>query len=271
MSGSVRERNGLRTCYFQTGRRWGVPSIFRIQDSKQDHGEIAGIEGGKNDSDKAWEQVLESFKQQSLKMQSVSHEAFMVYSKNAMTMLEETSKTLKIQADKARIDIADITKEISEEGSEYIHAARDNSPDYIKDVIQVFSALPEFNDISKLQDFYLGIPYGSILVLAGFTSFMFTGSTSAIRFGLILGSSLLALSMSSLRAWKLGKSPSLLMTGGQAAIVSTIFLRQWRLLVQNPSITQSLMCLMSGAMLMFYVYRIVIIRGQKLDPGSENH
>lgn len=65
---------------------------------------------------------------------------------------------------------------------------------------------------------------------------------------------------------------------------------------QNPSITQSLMCLMrlvqyivfvfhqikfsnktssssfgSGAMLMFYVYRIVIIRGQKLDPGSENH
>lgn len=127
---------------------------------KQDHGEIAGIEGEKNDSDKAWEQVLESFKQQSLKMQSVSHEAFMVYSKNAMTMLEETSKTLKIQADKARIDIADITKEISEEGSEYIHAARDNSPDYIKDVIQVFSALPEFNDISKLQDFYLGIPYG---------------------------------------------------------------------------------------------------------------
>lgn len=54
--------------------------------------------------------------------------------------------------------------------------------------------------------------------MAGFTSFMFTGSTSAIRFGLILGSSLLALSMSSLRAWKLGKSPSLLMTGGQAGV-----------------------------------------------------
>lgn len=134
--------------------------FYLLASQKQDHGGNAGIEGGKNDSDKAWEQILESFKQQSLKMQTVSQEAFMVYSKNAMTMLEETSKTLKIQADKAKIDIADITKEISEEGSQYITAARDNSPDFIKDVVQVFSALPEFNDISKHQDFYLGIPYG---------------------------------------------------------------------------------------------------------------
>lgn len=42
---------------------------------------------------------------------------------------------------------------------------------------------------------------------------MLTGSISAIRFGIILGGTLLALSISSLKSWKKGEPSSLLVKG----------------------------------------------------------
>lgn len=42
---------------------------------------------------------------------------------------------------------------------------------------------------------------------------MVTGSTGAIRFGVILGGTLLALSIASLRSWRKGESSSLPLKG----------------------------------------------------------
>ena len=46
---------------------------------------------------------------------------------------------------------------------------------------------------------------GAVLSVGGFLNFMLTGSVSAIRFGVILGGILLALSVSSLRSWRKGE------------------------------------------------------------------
>lgn len=56
---------------------------------------------------------------------------------------------------------------------------------------------------------------GLFLSLGGFLSFMVTGSIAAIRFGVILGGVLLALSISSLRSYKRGQPPSPLALKGQ--------------------------------------------------------
>jgi len=67
---------------------------------------------------------------------------------------------------------------------------------------------------------------GAFLSIGGFLSFMLTGSISAIRFGVILGSALLALSVASLRSWKSGKSSELLLKGqaGQLYLLISSYL-----------------------------------------------
>lgn len=112
-------------------------------------------------SEEAWKQTLASFKEQAMKVQAVSEEAYEVYSDKAMIILKETSEKLKIQAEKARDDLTIIAKEISEESKEYLTAAADNSPEPVKDIVETFaSSADELNDISKVRDFYVGIPYG---------------------------------------------------------------------------------------------------------------
>lgn len=54
---------------------------------------------------------------------------------------------------------------------------------------------------------------GVALSVGGLLSFMLTGSIPAVRFGVILGGALLALSISSLRAWKKGESLALALKG----------------------------------------------------------
>lgn len=54
---------------------------------------------------------------------------------------------------------------------------------------------------------------GLVLSLGGFLSFMVTGSVAAIRFGVILGGVLLALSISSLKSYKRGKPSPLALKG----------------------------------------------------------
>ncbi|MCH89907.1 hypothetical protein A2U01_0010811, partial [Trifolium medium] len=55
--------------------------------------------------------------------------------------------------------------------------------------------------------------HGLVLSLGGFLSFMITGSIAAIRFGVILGGVLLALSISSLKSYKKGQPSSLALKG----------------------------------------------------------
>jgi len=54
---------------------------------------------------------------------------------------------------------------------------------------------------------------GTLLSAGGFLYFMLSGSTAALRFGVVLGGALLALSVSSLRSWRSGESTSLALKG----------------------------------------------------------
>ncbi|KAD3067585.1 hypothetical protein E3N88_35465 [Mikania micrantha] len=180
------------------------------------------------ESEEAWKQTLASFKEQALKMLNISEEAYEVYLKKATVVLRDTSVQLKIQADKASADLSVIAKELSEEGKVYLSAAAENSPEPVKDIVETFASTDDLKDVSQVFDFYVGIPYGALLTLGGFLSFMITGSISAIRFGVILGGTLLGLAVYSLRSWKKGESSSAALKG-QSAIATILFLRDLRL------------------------------------------
>ncbi|CAO2839142.1 unnamed protein product [Amaranthus hypochondriacus] len=206
-------------------------------------------------SQEAWEQTLGSFKEQALKLQSVSQEAYEVYMKNAVITLKETAERLKIQADQAGRDLSVVAKELSEEGREYLTIAAENSPEPVKDVMETFASARDLDDVSKVRDFYIGIPYGTILSAGGFLNFMFTGSISSVRFGMILGGTLLALSISSLRSWRKGQSTDSILKG-QAAITSILFLRDARLVFEGSTLAGLFKMIISGAVAAFYIYRI---------------
>uniref|UniRef100_A0A5B6Z467 Uncharacterized protein n=1 Tax=Davidia involucrata TaxID=16924 RepID=A0A5B6Z467_DAVIN len=253
---------------FAASREESEPSKIEVEKEKSDP-EVAA-----EASEEAWRETLASFKEQALKMQSVSQEAYDLYSEKAIVILKETSEQLKIQAEKARKDLSVIAKEINEEGKKYLSTAAEKSPEPVKDIVETFaSSTDDVKDISKMRDFYLGIPYGILLSFGGFLSFMVNGSISAIRFGVILGGTLLALSISSLRSWKRGESFPLALKG-QAAIASILFLREIRLLFQKPSFACLFTAFVSGAMVAFYVYRIKLDgeqkRGSNLGRGTEN-
>ncbi|XP_030538758.1 protein FATTY ACID EXPORT 3, chloroplastic isoform X2 [Rhodamnia argentea] len=265
------------------GLRFGLHSLHRRSSSviafaashEESHSELdvekenGDLDKKAEESEEAWEQTLDAFKEQALKMQSISQEAYEIYSKKAAVILKETAEQLKIQAEKARYDLSVVAKELSEEGKEYLSAAAEKSPEPVKEIVETFSTPTEdLNDISKVQDFYLGIPYGLLLSVGGFLSFMLTGSISAIRFGVILGGTLLAFSVSSLRYYKRGKSSSLALKG-QAGIAGIIFLREIRFLSQRLSFFSFLMTVVSGGMLAFYLYKIKQKRDQMKGPSCE--
>ncbi|XP_075502391.1 protein FATTY ACID EXPORT 3, chloroplastic-like [Primulina tabacum] len=254
-----------------SGNRSLLVSAVSHEDSKpSDIGiEDEGLKVGAEESHVAWQQMLKSFKEQSLKLQSVSKEAYKFYSEKAMILLHETSGKLKIQAEKASQDLSVIAKEITEESKEYFATAADNYPEPVKDIVDTFtSSHDELDDVSKVRDFYVGIPYGAVLSFGGFLSFMLTGSIPAIRFGIILGGTLLALSISSLKSWKKGDSAPLVLKG-QAAIATVLFLRQLLLLSMRPYIFKFFTTIVSGGVAAFYLYRIIRDRGQPREPNSE--
>ncbi|KAG9136860.1 hypothetical protein Leryth_024095 [Lithospermum erythrorhizon] len=208
------------------------------------------------ESQEAWKQTLDSFKEQAIKMQSLSQEAYERYSEKAAVILKDASERLKVQAEKARQDLTVIAKEVSEESKEYLAGAAENSPEPVKDIVETFASADEIKEPSAVRDFYLGIPYGALLSAGGFSSFMLTGSISAIRFGVILGGALLALSISSLRSWKKGESSSVALKG-QAVIAAILFTRELRMLFVRPFILNLFSILLSGTMAAFYAYRIL--------------
>ncbi|XP_019059308.1 PREDICTED: protein FATTY ACID EXPORT 3, chloroplastic-like isoform X3 [Tarenaya hassleriana] len=193
------------------------------EDSK--HSEIE-VEKEKSDIDaedevsqEAWKQAFASFKEQVLKMQSVSLEAYKVNSQKAMVVLKETSEQLRIQAEKAKQDLGALAKEIGEDGKEYILKAAEDSPAEVKEVIEAFASVDDLKDVSRVDDFHIGVPYGLLLFVGGFLSFMVTGSIAAIRFGVILGGAIFALSLASLKSQKKGESSTKFLKG-QAVILS---------------------------------------------------
>ncbi|WOK96716.1 protein FATTY ACID EXPORT 3, chloroplastic-like isoform X2 [Canna indica] len=228
----------------------------------------AEVKGGS--SEDAMKEALERIKTEATKIKAVSEEAYEVYSKKAMEILMETSAKLKIQAGKAQANLSIVAQEISEEGKEYLSAAAKNSPDTVREILEIYASA-DFKNLSSVRDFYLGIPYGCFLAVGGFIYFMLTGSIPAIRFGIVLGTAVLALSVSSLRSWKNGKATPLLLIG-QTAISAIVFFKQWGLCLERGFFPNIFMFLISAGMLGFYIYRIVVEKHKKapnLEQSSE--
>ncbi|XP_010529223.1 PREDICTED: protein FATTY ACID EXPORT 3, chloroplastic-like [Tarenaya hassleriana] len=248
---------------------------FAASHDESKHSEVE-VEKEKSDIDaedeaskKAWEQALASFKVQVLKMQSVWVEAYNVNSQKAMVVLKETSEQLRTQAEKAKEDLGAIAKEIGADGKEHILKAAEDSPADVKEVIEAFASVDDLKDVSQVEDFHIGIPYGLILFLGGFLAFMVSGSIAAIRFGVILGGALFGLSLASLKSRKKGESPTKFLKG-QAAITTIIFLRElWLLLSQRTSFMALVTTLISGGVLAFFVYKIADNKGKgpNLEEG----
>ncbi|XP_068645057.1 protein FATTY ACID EXPORT 3, chloroplastic-like [Aristolochia californica] len=253
-----------------------VFSLAAFSQDESKHSDIE-VEQAKNEVDQkeeesqeAWEQTLEVFKEQAAKLQAISQASYEAYSKKAMIILKDTSERLKIEANNARRDLAIVAKEFGDEGLEYLSSVAEKSPEPVKEVVETFSSsTPKFTHLSEVRDFYLGIPYGLFLSAGGFLSFMLTGSIAAIRFGVILGGTLLALSVQSLRCWKRGESSSPYLKG-QTAIATIIFLRELRFLAKSASLPTFMLTLISGIMVLFYSYRIWLNK-QKWDPSVDQH
>ncbi|XP_042416760.1 protein FATTY ACID EXPORT 3, chloroplastic-like isoform X2 [Zingiber officinale] len=164
-------------------------------------------------SQEQWKEALNRFKVEALKVKAVSEKAYAVYSKKIMEMLTDKAEKLKIQADRAQKDLSILAQDMSKEGQEYLSATEKNYPDLIKEITEAYASRDKTTAIYSIREFYLGIPYGCFLSIGGFLYFMLTGSIPAIRFGVILGSAILALSVSSMRSWKNGKATPLLLIG----------------------------------------------------------
>ncbi|KAG6489458.1 hypothetical protein ZIOFF_050727 [Zingiber officinale] len=184
-------------------------------------------------SQEQWKEALNRFKVEALKVKAVSEKAYAVYSKKIMEMLTDKAEKLKIQADRAQKDLSILAQDMSKEGQEYLSATEKNYPDLIKEITEAYASRDKTTAIYSIREFYLGIPYvifssrvlktmetksyaGCFLSIGGFLYFMLTGSIPAIRFGVILGSAILALSVSSMRSWKNGKATPLLLIGQTA-------------------------------------------------------
>eukprot|EP00850_Spirogloea_muscicola_P008823 SM000048S16535 [mRNA] locus=s48:203096:208573:- [translate_table: standard] len=115
-----------------------------------------------------------------------------------------------------------------------------------------------------IHDFCLGIPYGAMLVVGGLLGFLVAGSTSALRFGVLLGGAVLGASFWSLRTWRRGAS-STAYIAVQAAITLVLVVREWSRFSQarSPSLMSravfptGVTAIASAAMLAFYAYVIL--------------
>ncbi|XP_027351691.1 protein FATTY ACID EXPORT 3, chloroplastic [Abrus precatorius] len=260
------------SCFLTLHRR-PLTVAFAASHQGSEHEEIEvekghdeGVHAGAEESQEAWKQVMDTCREQALRFQGVSQEAYELYSKKAIVILKDTTEQLKVLADKTGNELSVAAKEITDEGKEYLSAAAQNSPE-VKDIVETFTSPPDdLHKISGVRDFYVGVPYGLILSLGGFLTFMVTGSLAAIRFGVILGGVLLALSISSLRSYKRGH-PSPLALKGQAAIATILFLREIRSLGKGSTYFTALI---STAVVAFYVYRILLERNQQKGSNLES-
>ncbi|XP_014497705.1 protein FATTY ACID EXPORT 3, chloroplastic [Vigna radiata var. radiata] len=262
--------NALAASFLTLYRRKPLTVAFTASQQDSEHGEIEvekerDAHAGSEESQEAWKQTLDTFREQAEKFRGVSQDAYELYSKKAGVILKDTTVQLKVLADKTKHELSTAAKEITDEGKEYLSAAAESSPE-VKDIVDTFTTpSDDIHKLSGLRDFYVGLPYGLLLSLGGFLSFMITGNLAAIRFGVILGGALLALSILSLRSYKRGRSSALALKG-QAAIASILFLREIKSIGKGSSYFTALI---SGAVVAFFIYRIVLERSQQNGTNLE--
>uniref|UniRef100_A0A8I6XAZ3 Protein FATTY ACID EXPORT 3, chloroplastic n=1 Tax=Hordeum vulgare subsp. vulgare TaxID=112509 RepID=A0A8I6XAZ3_HORVV len=223
LSGGARLAASLRPRRFVAALAGEEPMSSELGDDKEKESEKIEIEP--EEAQEVWKEMLKQFKAEAIRMQALTTQAYDVYSKRAREVLLEASEKLRIQADKAQKDLSVIAAEVGEEGQEYLQLAAKNSPDSIKDITETINAVGNLNGPSEYKDYHVGISFGTFLTVGGFLNFMLTGSTSAIRFGFVLGFALLALGISSLRSQRAGGRQPRLLLKGQAAIASVIFFK----------------------------------------------
>ncbi|OAE24709.1 hypothetical protein AXG93_2016s1140 [Marchantia polymorpha subsp. ruderalis] len=236
------------------------------------------LEKQAEESKAAYNDAVDALKEETLKVQDSAKTAFDPAAEKAIEVLRDTTEKLKEEAEKARALLTATALETAELGKSNLNLLAENAPDGpIKEVAEsaVNAHLSEkTKQGAKIHDFCLGIPYGKenympvspeytpwledwyggMLVAGGLLWFILTGSTAAIRFGVILGGVLLALSVSSLKVWKQGKS-SIPYIQGQAAIAAIIFIKDSRkFLATGGFFPPAVSALASGAMLAFYAY-----------------
>ncbi|WJX76871.1 hypothetical protein P8452_60244 [Trifolium repens] len=235
------------------------------QHDSEDHGEVEVEKKKGNDVDLEvdWSEIVEPLQELRELLQELSNKIITKMMDNFDLIMKEINE---------EPDLTFMAKEITEEGKKYFSSAIETSPE-VKEIVDTFTSPDddELNNVSSVQDFYVGIPYGLILSLGGFLSFMITGSIAAIRFGVILGGVLLALSISSLKSYKKGQPSSLALKGGQIAIVSILFLREISSVGRGSTYITALI---SGAVAAFYVYRLVLEgktqKGSNLEGEAGN-
>lgn len=217
-------------------------------------------------SQEAWKESLEYFKSEAIKLKAMSEESYEIYSKKATEVLMSLSEKLKIESEKAQKDLSKIAKEISEEGQEYLKRVAENPPESTKEYVGVLKESSEVKNIDDVRDYHVGVVYGSFLAIGGFLSFMLTGSVAAVRFGIILGSALVALAIWSKRSRSSGRE-SVLPFQGQTAIATVIFLREFLIFKQGASLVTLIRLLISAAAAGFFVYRMVT-RGNEIKVST---
>lgn len=115
---------------------------------------------GSEESQEAWKQTLDTFREQAEKFRGVSQDAYELYSKKAGVILKDTTVQLKVLADKTKHELSTAAKEITDEGKEYLSAAAESSPE-VKDIVDTFTTpSDDIHKLSGLRDFYVGLPYG---------------------------------------------------------------------------------------------------------------
>ncbi|KAL3692791.1 hypothetical protein R1sor_006442 [Riccia sorocarpa] len=217
------------------------------------------LEEQAEESKAAYNEAVDTLKDEALKVEGAGKSAFdPAAAEKAIEVLRDTTEKLKGEAEKARAILTATALETAELGKTNLNLLAEAAPEGpIKEVAETavnvhLSESPKKG--AKIHDFCLGIPYGGLLVGGGLFWFILTGSTAAIRFGVILGGALLFLSITSLKIWKQGRS-SLPYIQGQAALTAIIFIRDSRRYLGGGGFfPTAVSALASGAMLAFYAY-----------------
>ncbi|KAJ7527095.1 hypothetical protein O6H91_16G036500 [Diphasiastrum complanatum] len=200
--------------------------------------------------------AVDRLEDETVNLQAPTEKAYADSTERAIGVLRDTTEQLREQTEKAKAVLATAI-ETAEKGKENLAFIAETAPEPIKDIAETAlnahsAGVPKKG--AKIHDFCLGIPYGGLLAIGGLLSFIITGSTSAIRFGVILGGLILFSSVTSLKVWKRGES-SMPFIKAQAAITLIIFARDVRRFLESKAFfPAAVMCLISAGMVGFYGY-----------------
>ncbi|XP_043725147.1 protein FATTY ACID EXPORT 1, chloroplastic-like [Telopea speciosissima] len=117
---------------------------------------------------------------------------------------------------------------------------------------------------AKIHDFCFGIPFGGLILSGGLVGFLFSRNITTLSTGMLFGGALLALSTTSLKFWRQGKS-SLPFILGQAALAAALLGKHYKTYSMTKKfLPTGFYAIVSAAMLCFYSY--VLISGGNPPP-----